>query len=91
MTNLSNYTFESIARDMTVGMIEYNKLVYTTAKVVTKFCSPKRKRKVNAIKKPSWKQKNKRGNKTSMRGTIYSEWVRKRHETPAVNNNERLW
>ena len=57
MTNLSNYTFESIARDMTVGMIEYNKM-YTTAKVVTKFCSPKRKRKVNAIKKPSWKQKN---------------------------------
>ena len=57
MTNLGNYIFESIVRDMTVGMNEYNELVYATAKVVTKLCSPKRKRKVNARKKPSWKQK----------------------------------
>ena len=45
---------------MTVGMNEYNKLVYATAKVAIKFCSPKRK-KVNATKKPSWKQKIKEG------------------------------
>ena len=54
---MCNYKFEIIVRDMTVGMMEYNKLVYATAKVVTKFCSTKRKRKVNARKKPSWKQK----------------------------------
>ena len=45
---------------MTVGMNEYNKLVYATAKVAIKFCSHKRK-KVNATKKPSWKQKIKEG------------------------------
>ena len=43
--------------EMTVGMNEYSKLVYATAKVVTKICSPKSKRKFNARKKPSWKQK----------------------------------
>ena len=48
---------ESIVRDMTVGMNEYNELVYAAAKVVTELCCPKRKRKVNARKKPSWKQK----------------------------------
>ena len=57
MTNLDNYTFESIVREMTVGMNEYNELVYATAKVVTELCSPKKKRKVNARNKPSWKQK----------------------------------
>ena len=38
-------------------MNEYNELVYATAKVVTELCSPKKKRKVNTRKKPSWKQK----------------------------------
>ena len=57
MTYLGNCTFESIVRDMTVGMNEFNKLVYTTTKVVTKLCSTKTKIKVNARKKPSWKQK----------------------------------
>ena len=57
MTYLGNCTFESIVRDMTVGMNEFNKLVYRTTKVVTKLCSTKRKIKVNARKKPSWKQK----------------------------------
>ena len=42
---------------MIVGMNEYNELVYATAKVVTELCSPKKKRKVNTRKKPSWKQK----------------------------------
>ena len=37
-------------------MNEYNDLVYEIAKLVTKLCSPKRKRKVTARKKPSWKQ-----------------------------------
>ena len=36
---------------MTVGINEYNKLVYETAKVITKLCSPKNKIKVNARKK----------------------------------------
>ena len=31
MTNLGNYTFESVVRDITVGMNEYNKLVYPIA------------------------------------------------------------
>ena len=57
MTNLGNYTFESIVREMRVGMNEYNELVYPIAKVVTKLCSPTRKRKVNARKRPSWKLK----------------------------------
>ena len=38
-------------------MNEYNELDYAAAKVVTKLCSPKRKRKVNARKKPLLKQK----------------------------------
>ena len=38
-------------------MNEYTELVYATANIVTELCSPKRKRKVNARKKPSWKQK----------------------------------
>ena len=42
---------------MTVEKNEYNKLVYATAKVVPDLCSLKRKKKVNARKKPSWKQK----------------------------------
>ena len=50
MTNLDNCTFESIVRDMTVGM---NELAYAKAKVVIKLSSPKRKRKVNARKNPS--------------------------------------
>ena len=54
--NLDNYTFESIVRDMTLGMNEYNELVYATAKEITKLCSPKRKKK-NARKKPLWKLK----------------------------------
>ena len=58
MTNLGNYAFESIVREMTVGMNEYEELVYATAKVVTELCSLKRK--VNARKKPSWKQKMKK-------------------------------
>ena len=41
MTNLGNYTFESILRQMAVGMNEYNELVYATATVVTKLCSTK--------------------------------------------------
>ena len=52
MTNFSNCLFESIVMEMTVGMNEYNQLIYPTARVVTKLCSPKRKRKVNARKKP---------------------------------------
>ena len=40
-----------------VEMNEYTELVYATANIVTELCSPKRKRKVNARKKPSWKQK----------------------------------
>ena len=44
MTNLGNCTFESIVRDMRAGINKYNKLVYTTAKVVTELCSPKRKK-----------------------------------------------
>ena len=55
MTSLGNYAFESIVREMTVGMNECNELVYATAKVVTELCFPKKKRKVNARKKPSWK------------------------------------
>ena len=35
ITNWGNYTFESIVRGKTVGMSEYNKLVYATTKVVT--------------------------------------------------------
>ena len=54
---MGNYTFESIVRDMTVVINEYSELIYTTAKVVSKLSSPKMKRKVNARKKPSWKQK----------------------------------
>ena len=42
MTNLGNFAFESIVREMTVGMNEYNELVYATAKVVTELCSPKK-------------------------------------------------
>ena len=57
MTNLDNCTFESIVRDMTVGMNESNELAYAKAKVVIKLSSPKRKRKVNARKNPSQKQK----------------------------------
>ena len=53
MTNLDNCTFESIVRDMTVGMNESNELAYAKAKVVIKLSSPKRKRKVNARKNPS--------------------------------------
>ena len=44
MTNLGNYTSESIVREMTVGMNEYNELVHATAKLVTELCSPKKKR-----------------------------------------------
>ena len=57
MTNFSSYTFESIMREMTVGKNEYNEPVYATAKIVPDLCSLKRKEKVNARKKPSWKQK----------------------------------
>ena len=59
MINLGNYTFESIVKEMTVGMNKYSELVYATAKVVTELCCPKRKRIVNARWKqnPSWKQK----------------------------------
>ena len=61
MTNFSNCLFESIVMEMTVGMNEYNELIYPTARVVTKLCSPKRKKKVNARKKPfenrKWKRK----------------------------------
>ena len=61
MTNFSNCLFESIVMEMTVGVNEYNELIYQTARVVTKLCSPKRKRKVNARKKPfenrKWKRK----------------------------------
>ena len=57
MTNLSSYIFEGTVREMTVEKNEYNKLVYATAKVVPDLCSLKRKKKVNARKKPSWKQK----------------------------------
>ena len=57
MTNLGNYTFESIVREMTVEINEYNELVYATAKVVTELCSPTRKRKVNPRKRPSRKLK----------------------------------
>ena len=46
MTNLGNYALESIVREMTLVMNEYNELVYTTAKVVTELCSPKKKIKV---------------------------------------------
>ena len=60
MTNLGNYTFESIVREMTVVMNDYNKLVYAAAKVVTE-CSPKRKRKVNSERNHhgnrKWKRK----------------------------------
>ena len=60
MTNFSNCLFESIVMEMTVGMNEYNELIYPTAIVVTKLCSTKRKRKVNARKKPfenrKWKK-----------------------------------
>ena len=41
MTNLGNYAFDSIVREMTVRMNDYNELVYVTAKVVTELCSPK--------------------------------------------------
>ena len=57
MTNLGKYTFGSIMREMTVGMNEYSKLFDATAKGVTDICSRKRKRKVMAREKPSWKQK----------------------------------
>ena len=57
MKNLGNCTFESILRETPLGMNEYNKLVYATARVVTELCSPKKKRKVNARKKTTWKQK----------------------------------
>ena len=40
MANLGNYAFESIAREMAVRMNEYNKLLYKTAKLVTKLCHP---------------------------------------------------
>ena len=60
MTNFSNCLFESIVIEMTVGMNEYNELIYPTARVVTKLCSTKRKRKVNVRKKPfknrKWKK-----------------------------------
>ena len=36
-------------------MNEYNELNYATAKVLTELCFPKSK--INARKKPSWKQK----------------------------------
>ena len=68
MTNLGKYTFGSIMREMTVGMNEYSKLVYATAKVVTDICSRKRKRKVMAREKPSWKQKT--GEKKLLRGEL---------------------
>ena len=57
LTNLGNYSCGSIMNKVTVGMNEYNELVYATAKVVTEVCSPKEKRKLNAKKKPSWRQK----------------------------------
>ena len=57
MKNLGNYTFESILREIPLGMNEYNRLVYATAKVVTELCSLKKKRKVSARKKTTWKQK----------------------------------
>ena len=34
MTNLGNYTFESIVKEMAVATKEYNNLVYVIAKVV---------------------------------------------------------
>ena len=43
MANLGNHTFESIVREMTEGMNEYNELVYATAKVVTELNSLKAK------------------------------------------------
>ena len=52
-------------------MNKYNKLVYATAKIVTKLCSPKKK-KVNARKKPSWKQKMEK-EREHLRGELY--WV----------------
>ena len=53
---MGNYAFESIAREMTVGMNEYNEPVYATTKRVTILYSPKKKE-VNARNKPSRKQK----------------------------------
>ena len=56
-----NYALESIVREMTLGMNEYNELVYITAKVVTELCSPKKKIKVklerNHHGNRKWKRK----------------------------------
>ena len=42
MTNLGKDAFESIMRETTVGMNEYNELFYTAAKVVAELYFPKK-------------------------------------------------
>ena len=42
MTNLGKDAFESIMRETTVGMNEYNEPLYTTAKVVAELYFPKK-------------------------------------------------
>ena len=65
-------------------MEEYNELVYATAKVVTKLCSPKKERKLNARKKQPWKQKMEK-EIVYMRGIIYTDWVREGHKCERKN------
>ena len=83
MTNLGNYTFESIVREMTVGMNEYNVLAYATAKVVTESCSPKKKSKCQ--KETIMETENGKENRTSTRRTIYTECVREGHKCKRKN------
>ena len=71
MTNLGNYTFESIVRDMTVGMNQYNELGDAAAKVVTESCFPKTKRKCQ--KETTMKTEDGKANRTSTWGTIYTD------------------
>ena len=52
---------------MTVGMNEYNELVYVTAKAVTELCSPIRKKKCQ--KETIMETENRKGNRTSTKGT----------------------
>ena len=71
MTNLGNYTFESIVKEMAVATKEYNNLGYVIAKVVAELCSPKKKSKCQ--KETVMETENGKGNRTSTRETIYTD------------------
>ena len=61
MANLGNYKFQSILKEMAVGMNEYNGLVYATDKVVRNYILLKGKEK--SQKETFMEAENGKGNK----------------------------